>query len=283
MVLAAEELDSTDLSSLHCFWYGAAPMSAARLEEALHRIGPMAQLFGQSEAPMMISTMAPRDHYRADGSVATERLSSAGRPTSLVTVAILDGEGRPVAAGERGEIVVRSSLVMAGYYKNPEATAEASAHGWHHTGDIGFLDDEGFLHIVDRAKDMIISGGFNVFSAEVEQALMAHPDVQDCAVVGLPDEKWGERVVAVIQPAPGKEIDADALIGFVKERIGSVKAPKQIEVWPDSRAPRSARSSRPRSNRTSTGSQQLGPNPATQHKLVNCGQLARCPQLTNCC
>jgi fatty-acyl-CoA synthase len=206
MVLAAEELDSTDLSSLHCFWYGAAPMSAARLEEALHRIGPMAQLFGQSEAPMMISTMAPRDHYRADGSVATERLSSAGRPTSLVTVAILDGEGRPVAAGERGEIVVRSSLVMAGYYKNPEATAEASAHGWHHTGDIGFLDDEGFLHIVDRAKDMIISGGFNVFSAEVEQALMAHPDVQDCAVVGLPDEKWGERVVAVIQPAPGKEM-----------------------------------------------------------------------------
>lgn len=128
---------------------------------------------------------------------------------------------------------MRSSLVTAGYYKNPEATAEASAHGWHHTGDIGVLDDEGFLHIVDRAKDMIISGGFNVFSAEVEQALMAHPDVLDCAVVGLPDEKWGERVVAVIQPAPGKEIDADALIGFVKERIGSVKAPKQIEVWPD--------------------------------------------------
>ena len=183
--------------------------------------------------------------------MATERLSSAGRPTPLVTVAILDGEGRPVAAGERGEIVVRSSLVMAGYYKNPEATAEASAHGWHHTGDIGFLDDEGFLHIVDRAKDMIISGGFNVFSAEVEQALMAHPDVQDCAVVGLPDDRLGQRVVAVIQPAPGKEIDADALIGFVKERIGSVKAPSRSRSGPTSRAPRSARSSRPRSRRNS--------------------------------
>ena len=135
--------------------------------------------------------------------------------------------------GERGEIVVRSSLVMAGYYKNPEATAEASAHGWHHTGDIGYLDDDSFLFIVDRAKDMIITGGFNVYSTEVEQALMAHPDVQDCAVIGLPDEKWGERVVAVVQLLPGQHVDADEVQAFVKARIGSVKTPKQVEVWPD--------------------------------------------------
>jgi fatty-acyl-CoA synthase len=233
MVLGHEALDRTDLSSLQCFWYGAAPMSTARLTEALERIGPMAQLFGQSEAPMMISTMAPAEHRRPDGTVHTGRLSSAGRPSPLVTVAILDAEGRTVARGERGEICVRGSLVMAGYYRNPEATAEASAHGWHHTGDIGFLDDEGYLHIVDRAKDMVITGGFNVYSAEVEQAVMAHEAVRDCAVIGLPDDKWGERVTAVVQLQPGVELDPGELIAFVKARIGSVKAPKQIEIWPE--------------------------------------------------
>ncbi|QSR28720.1 AMP-dependent acyl-CoA synthetase [Nocardioides aromaticivorans] len=234
MVLDHPDLESTDLSSLQCFWYGAAPMSAKRLEEALTRIGPvMAQLFGQTEAPMMISTMAPADHFRADGSIAHERLSSAGRPAPLVTVSIMDGDGRALPQGERGEIVVRSSLVMRGYYRNPEATAEASAHGWHHTGDIGFLDEEGFLHIVDRAKDMVITGGFNVYSTEVEQALMAHPAVADCAVVGLPDEKWGERLTAVLQLRPGQSVEVGEVQAFVKERIGSVKTPKQVEVWPD--------------------------------------------------
>ncbi|MEV6449002.1 long-chain fatty acid--CoA ligase [Amycolatopsis sp. NPDC051716] len=233
LVLGHEALDTTDLSSLRCFWYGAAPMSATRLAEALGRIGPMAQLFGQSEAPMMISTMSPAEHRRPDGGVHTGRLTSAGRPSPLVTVAILDGDGKAVPQGERGEICVRGSLVMAGYYRDPEATAAASAHGWHHTGDIGFLDGEGFLHIVDRAKDMVITGGFNVYSAEVEQAVLAHDAVRDCAVVGLPDDKWGERVTAVVQLRPGTRLEPAELIAFVKERIGSVKAPKQIEIWPD--------------------------------------------------
>ena len=233
MVLGHEALDTTDLGSLQCFWYGAAPMSAARLEEALSRIGPMAQLFGQTEAPMMISMMPPADHYRADGSVATEKLSSAGRPAPLVTVGIMDEAGALLPLGERGEIVVRSSLVTPGYYRDPEATAAASTHGWHHTGDIGYVDEDNFLFIVDRAKDMIISGGFNVYSTEVEQALLSHPDVQDCAVIGLPDEKWGERVVAVVQPQPGRTIDEGELTAYVKGLIGSVKAPKQVEVWPD--------------------------------------------------
>ncbi|WP_206784840.1 long-chain fatty acid--CoA ligase [Amycolatopsis sp. MtRt-6] len=233
LVLGHEALNGTDLSSLQCFWYGAAPMSTARLAEALDRIGPMAQLFGQSEAPMMISTLSPAEHRRPDGTVHTGRLASAGRPAPLVTVAILDGDGNAVPQGERGEICVRGSLVMAGYYRNPEATAEASAHGWHHTGDIGFLDGEGFLHIVDRAKDMVITGGFNVYSAEVEQAVLAHDAVRDCAVVGLPDDKWGERVTAVVQLRPGRELDRAELIAFVKDRVGSVKAPKQIEIWSD--------------------------------------------------
>ena len=188
---------------------------------------------------MMVSMLPPAEHYNTDGTIATQRLASAGRPAPLVTVGIMDPDsGALLAPGERGEIVVRGSLVMAGYYRNPEATAEASAHGWHHTGDIGFLDDDGYLYIVDRAKDMVISGGFNVYSAEVEQALMAHDAVRDCAVIGLPDEKWGERVTAVVQPQSGAEIDTGELIAFVKQRIGSVKAPKQIEIWTD--LPRSA-------------------------------------------
>ena len=234
MVLDSPHLAEADLSSLQCLWYGAAPMSTTRLTEALTRIGPvMAQLFGQTEAPMMVSTMAPADHFLADGSVATERLASAGRPTPPVTVAIMAEDGSLVARGERGEIVVRSSLVMRGYYRDPGATAEASAHGWHHTGDIGYLDGDGFLFIVDRAKDMVITGGFNVYSTEVEQALMEHPAVADCAVIGLPDDKWGERVTAVVQLRPGQSVAGTELSAFVKERIGSVKAPKQVEVWPD--------------------------------------------------
>jgi len=234
MLLDHPGLAGTDLTSLQCLWYGAAPMSAARLEEALTRIGPvLGQLFGQSEAPMMISTLAPAEHFRDDGSLATERLSSAGRPSPLTTVAIMDDEGHLLGRGERGEIVVRGSLVMAGYYKNSQASAEAARYGWHHTGDIGYLDQDNYLFIVDRAKDMIITGGFNVYSAEVEQVLLAHPAVQDCAVVGLPDEKWGERVTAVLQLRPGQAVTADDVRAFVKERLGSVKAPKQVEVWPD--------------------------------------------------
>jgi len=233
MLLDHPKLESADLSSLQCFWYGAAPISVTRLTEALEKIGPMAQLFGQTEAPMMISMLPPEDHYNPDGSIATARLSSAGRVGPLVRVGIMDSAGNLLPAGERGEIVVRGSLVMDGYYKNAEATAEASAHGWHHTGDIGYLDANNFLYIVDRAKDMIITGGFNVYSVEVENALQAHETIQDCAVIGLPDDKWGERVVAVVQARAGRTIDVAAVSSFVKQRIGSVKTPKQIEVWDD--------------------------------------------------
>jgi acyl-CoA synthetase (AMP-forming)/AMP-acid ligase II len=231
MLLEHEAIATADLSSLQCFWYGAAPMSTARLAEALRVIGPMAQLFGQTEAPMMVSMLPPAAHYEADGTtVATTRLASAGRPAPLVTVGIMDPDtGHLVPTGERGEIVVRGSLVMAGYYKDPEATAAVSRHGWHHTGDVGYLDEDGYLFIVDRLKDMIITGGFNVYSAEVEQALMQHPAVRDCAVVGLPDDKWGERVTAVIESSA--DVEPDDLVAFVKARIGSVKAPKQVELW----------------------------------------------------
>ncbi|MEV4599191.1 long-chain fatty acid--CoA ligase [Amycolatopsis sp. NPDC049253] len=234
LLLDHPDLSTTDFGSMECLWYGAAPMSAARLEEAITRIGPvLGQLFGQSEAPMMISTLAPAEHFHADGSLARERFTSAGRPTPLTRVAIMSDNGSLLPPGARGEIVVRGPLVMPGYYKNPAATEDVSRYGWHHTGDIGYLDDEGYLHIVDRAKDMIITGGFNVYSAEVEQALMTHPDVQDCAVVGLPHEKWGEQVTAVVQLHRGRSVSEDELRTVVKELLGSVKTPKVVRIWPD--------------------------------------------------
>jgi acyl-CoA synthetase (AMP-forming)/AMP-acid ligase II len=137
--------------------------------------------------------------------------------------------GKLLPRGERGEIVVRGSLVMKGYYNNVEATAEASAFGWHHTGDIGVIDEDGFVYIVDRKKDMIISGGFNVFPGEVEQVLWSHPAVQDCAVIGIPDEKWGEAVKAVVELKPGMTVEADELIRLAKEKLGGVKAPKTVD------------------------------------------------------
>ncbi|MBY4401984.1 AMP-binding protein [Rhodococcus fascians] len=233
-VLDHPDLDTRDLLSLRCLWYGAAPMSPTRLEEALTRIGPvLGQLFGQTEAPNMIATLAPADHFRSDGSIAVERLTSAGKPTPLTTVAIMNEDGRLLDREERGEIVVRGPLVMQGYHENPDATAEVGAHGWHHTGDIGYLDRAGYLYVVDRAKDMIITGGFNVYSAEVEQALLSHSSVKECAVVGLPDDKWGERVTAAVLLRPGRDASPEDLIAHVKARIGSVKAPKEIQIWTD--------------------------------------------------
>jgi acyl-CoA synthetase (AMP-forming)/AMP-acid ligase II len=234
LLLDHPALPAADLSSLQCLWYGAAPMSADRLEQAIGAFGPvLGQLFGQTEAPMMISTLAPAEHLHADGTLARERFTSAGRPTPLTTVAIMAPDGTVLPPGQRGEIVVRGPLVTPGYYKDPAATREASRYGWHHTGDVGYLDADNFLYIVDRLKDMIITGGFNVYSVEVEQALLAHPAVLDCAVVGLPDPKWGERVTAIVQLHPGREVAPDEVARFVRDRLGGVKAPKQVEIWPE--------------------------------------------------
>ena len=134
--------------------------------------------------------------------------------------------------------MVRGSLVAQGYYDNKEATDESSAFGWHHTGDIGWQDKDGFVYIVDRNKDMIISGGFNVYSVEVEKAVLAHPAVQDCAVIGVPDEKWGEAVKAVVELKPGHKATSEELIAFCKLQIGATKAPKSVEMW--TTLPRSA-------------------------------------------
>ncbi len=233
MLLAHPNLKKYDYSSLRYFLYGAAPMSVDKLKEAVAAFGPvMTQNYGQTEALMMMTILRPEDHTEilADPKLA-HRIASAGRAGPYARVAIMDDEGKPVPTGERGEIVFQSALVLAEYYQNPAASAEVSRGGWHHSGDIGYLDADGYLYIVDRKRDLIISGGFNVFPGEVEQAVLAHPLVQDCAVVGVPHDKWGEMVLAAVELKPGVAFDPDELIAFCKERIGSVKAPKQIEVW----------------------------------------------------
>jgi acyl-CoA synthetase (AMP-forming)/AMP-acid ligase II len=193
----------------------------------------MSEAFGQTEAPASITVKAPADYLDSDGSIIESRLASIGRPAAFNMVAILDNNGVEVGRGERGEICVRGNLVTRGYLNNPQATAEAHQQGWLHTGDIGVMDFDGFITIVDRKKDMIITGGFNVFPNEIEQAINGHPAVQDCAVIGIPDDKWGESVKAVVQLKSGESLDESVLITYAKAKLDSVKAPKSIDFVDD--------------------------------------------------
>ena len=232
VMLAHPKVRDYDYRSLKYFLYAAAPMSADKLRQALDVFGPvMVQSYGQAEAPMICTFMSAQDHLDALKPGNEHRLFSCGKATPFARVAIMDDDGHLLDHNTQGEIVVRSSLVMEGYYNNPQATEESRAHGWHHTGDIGTIDDEGFVFIVDRKKDMIITGGFNVFPSEIEQVIWSHPNVQDCAVIGVPDEKWGEAVKAIIEAVPGKPISEQDIISLCKEKLGSVKAPKSVEVW----------------------------------------------------
>ncbi|MBY4767892.1 AMP-binding protein [Burkholderia ambifaria] len=223
-------IDKVDFSSLRYFLYGAAPMSVEKLKRAIDVFGPvMTGGYGQTEAPASISYLTPAEHF-VDGKLAPdERLASVGRPNPLVRVEIVGERGDVLKQGETGEICVRGDLVMKGYYRAPDKTAETIVDGWLHTGDIGHLDREGYLHITDRKKDMIISGGFNVYPSEVEQVIWSHPAVQDCAVIGVPDEKWGEAVKAVVELNAGQHVSADELIALCKAQLGSVKAPKSVD------------------------------------------------------
>ena len=219
-----------DFSTLKYFMYGAAPMSVDKLKLALEVIGPvMTGGYGQTEAPASISYLPPGEHF-TDGRLASdERLSSVGRPNPLVRVEIMNDASEILRQGETGEICVRGDLVMKGYYKAPEKTAETVINGWLHTGDVGHIDAEGYLHITDRKKDMIISGGFNVYPSEVEQVIWGHPAVQDCAVIGVPDEQWGEAVKAVVELNAGQKASAEEIIALCKEKLGSVKSPKSVD------------------------------------------------------
>jgi acyl-CoA synthetase (AMP-forming)/AMP-acid ligase II len=238
-LMAHPRTRQTDFSSLKCFIVGAAPFAPEKFKEAVRIFGPVIyEAFGQTETLFPLVIKSPSDYLNADGSFDEEAVRAAGKAVTVARIAIMDDEGNLLPAGERGEIVVRSSMIMQGYYKKPKDTAEVSQFGWHHTSDIGILDGRGFLTIVDRKKDMIVSGGFNIYPVEIEKVIQGHASVLDCIVVGVPDDKWGEAVKAVVQLKSGQTAVAEDLIALCKAQLGSAKSPKTVEFWPD--LPRSA-------------------------------------------
>ena len=220
-----------DLSSLETVYYGASAMNPVRLAEAIRRFGPIfAQYYGQSEAPMVITYLAKGDHDE-------KRLTSCGRPTLFARTALLGEDGKPVPQGEVGEICVSGPLLSGGYWNLPDETSRTFHDGWMHTGDLAREDEDGFWYIVDRTKDMIVTGGFNVFPREVEDVVAEHPSVAQVCVIGTPDEKWGEAVTAVVVLRPDAPSDEESVSKMtaeiqaaVKERKGSVQSPKQVIV-----------------------------------------------------
>ena len=237
-LLELQRAAARDLSSLTTLIYGAAPMSPTKLGELVGCFGQIfAQGYAATEVPMFVSVLDKAEHRPGDAA-AMARLGSAGRITPGVEVIITDEDGRELPAGATGEIRIRCPAIIKGYYGDPQATAAEFAGGAWRSGDLGRLDADGFLTIVDRIKDMIVSGGFNIFPVEIEKVIQGHPAVLDCIVVGVPDDKWGEAVKAVVQLKPGQVVDEEQIIALCKEQLGSTKSPKSVEFWPT--LPRSA-------------------------------------------
>jgi len=226
-----------DLSNLKTIIYGGAPMYLADLLSALDVFGPrLAQIYGQGETPMTITSLSKQDHSERRHPRWGERMQSVGTPRTDVEVRVVDAEDHEVGVGEAGEVLVRGDVVMAGYWNQPEETAETLRGGWLHTGDIGSFDDDGYLTLRDRSKDLIISGGMNIYPREVEEALLRHPGVSAASVVGRPDPEWGEAVVAFVvaadtQHPPGlAELDRVCL-----DHLARYKRPKEyrfVEALP---------------------------------------------------
>lgn len=230
VLIASPEKTNYNLSSLNSIIYGGSPIAQQVLAEAIQFFGPkLVQLYGQAEAPMCITTLSKRDHAIAVTGSGAERLKSAGKPCMNVEVQILDNNFNEVAPGVIGEIVVRGDHIMKGYWNKAKETAETLINGWVHTGDLGYADSEGFIFLVDRKKDMIISGGFNIYPKEIEDVILTHPAVQDVAVIGVPDQKWGEAVKAVIVLKPGQSVSEEGIIEHCRHRMASFKKPKSVD------------------------------------------------------
>jgi fatty-acyl-CoA synthase len=211
----------TDLSSLRTIIYGAAPINPNRLQEAIDVFGPVfLQVYAQTEAPNTAVVLRREQH-------SPERLLAAGKPLVGVDVRILDAEDRELPRGEPGELCIRGPIVMDGYWRRPEQTAETLRNGWLHTGDVAYMDDEDFVYIVDRSKEMIVTGGLNVYPREIEDVLARHPGVAGAAVIGVPDEHWGEAVKAIV--VRRTDVSDAELIAYVKEHKGPVYAPKSVD------------------------------------------------------
>ena len=225
-ILDHPRLREFDVSSLETIFYGASPITSARLKAAIAHFGPIFfQFYGQAEAVTTVSTMRREEHDIS----SDRRLASCGRPVPEAEVRLLDPDGNEVPEGEPGELCVRGPLVMSGYFNKPDETAAAFRGGWLHTGDVAVRDPDGFLRLVDRAKDLVITGGFNVYPRAVEEVLESHPSVATACVFGVPDDYWGEIVVAAVV-LRDKSTDISDLIAYVRERKGPVQTPKRIEV-----------------------------------------------------
>jgi acyl-CoA synthetase (AMP-forming)/AMP-acid ligase II len=231
LLASSGKIGDYDVSSVRRMLYGASPMPEAVLASAMEQMpdAEFAQGYGQTEASPLITTLPPEFHV-SEG----DKLRSAGRAALGVEVAILDNKDVECPRGEVGEICARGPNVMLGYWGMEEATAETLRNGWLHTGDLGYMDKDGFVFIVDRAKDMVITGGENVFSVEVENAIYTHPAVQECAVVGIPHDEWGEMVHAIVVLHEGHTLNEDELLAHCRERIAGYKIPRSIEFREES-------------------------------------------------
>jgi fatty-acyl-CoA synthase len=225
-ILDDPALGAADLQTLQSVMYGASPIAPTRLAEAIARMGHVfCQLYGQTESAGQGTSLWRSQHDPDD----LHRLTSCGMPMPFTRVSLLDDDDQPVPDGTPGEICMQGPSVMQGYWKQAELTASALAGGWLHTGDIGVRDEAGFFYLVDRKKDMIVSGGFNVFPREIEDVLCEHPAVSNAAVIGVPDEKWGEAVNALVVLRPGSAVSSQDLVALVRERKGSIYAPKTVD------------------------------------------------------
>lgn len=227
MLLNSPAVDRYDLSSLRFIGYGGSPMYVEDLKRAIRRFGPIfCQIYGQGESPMTISMLTPEDHRLSDDPIAEKRLASAGRVREDITVAVVDERDCEVGPEQIGEIVIRGDVVMKGYWNNPEATAEAFKNGWYHTGDLGKRDTDGYIYLLDRKKEMIISGGANIYPREVEEVLLLHPGVLEVAVIGIPDRLWGESVMAIVRPRDGAKPTEQELTDLCREHLAGYKKPR---------------------------------------------------------
>lgn len=226
------EIGKYDLSSLRRITYGASPMPVELLKRAM-KIFPECEFiqgYGQSESSPLLTILPPEDHVTDGPEHVVRRLASCGRPVIGVEVEVVDDKDSPVNPGEVGEVVARGPNVMMGYWKRPEETAETLRGGWLHTGDMATIDEAGYIYLVDRKKDMIISGGENVYSTEVENVIYTHPTIREAAVIGVPDENWGEAVKAIVTLKPGLALTERELIDFCAAKLADYKVPKSIEI-----------------------------------------------------
>ncbi|MBI5896930.1 MAG: AMP-binding protein, partial [Desulfobacterales bacterium] len=228
-LLQLPNLDAYDLSSLRSITYAGSPFPPELLKKCIQKFGPiLSQGYGMTEA-LGVTFLREEDHC-LEGE-KSKLLTSAGKPSYCAQVCVLRNDDQIASPGEIGEVAVRGKHVMQGYWKNPRLTEQVLRGGWYHTGDMGYLDAEGYLFLVDRKADIIVTGGENVYPKEVEDVLYEHPAVAMAAVVSAPDQKWGERVQAVVVLKPGQTVDDRTLIAFCKQRLGGYKCPKTIEFW----------------------------------------------------